>query len=232
MAEGVGPFRTAVALGQGLWMRRRIEHLPPASGPFAGATGNGPGLRIAVLGESTAAGCGVRAHEEGFAGAVARRVAAEADAGVHWEVAGQHGATARRIRHRLMPRLSGDFDVVFVLAGANDVLSRRAPQDWAADMSAIVEHLGSVSRHVVVAGVPPFGMFPALPRTLAGYLAARGRMLDQETRRICARFDNVRFVETDAGLIGDGFFARDGFHPSARGYERWAEEVSSGLVLN
>jgi lysophospholipase L1-like esterase len=50
------------------------------------------------------------------------------------------------------------------------------------------------------------------------------------TRRICAETAGATFVETDASLIDEGFFARDGFHPSARGYARWAEIVADAVT--
>ncbi|WP_309103676.1 SGNH/GDSL hydrolase family protein [Microbacterium sp.] len=223
------PVLRAVALAQGMWVRRRIELLPAAAGPMTGIEGSGlasRALEIGILGESTAAGCGVAAHREGFAGALARSLSATAAAPVRWQVVGRHGATASRIRHRLLPRLDGAFDLVVVLAGANDVLSRRSDEEWRDDLTAIVEDLRERSRHVVVAGTPPFATFPTLPRTLGRYLAARGAELDEVSRQICDATPGARFAETDAGLVDASFFATDGFHPGAHGYERWADAVA------
>ncbi|OYO14605.1 G-D-S-L family lipolytic protein [Enemella evansiae] len=223
---------TGVALAQGLWVRGRIEVLPPAGGPLTGRMGGvteAAALRLGILGESTAAGCGAEVHETAFAGALARRLAASGPP-VDWRVVGEHGATARRIRHRLLPQLLGDFDVVVILAGANDVLARRSPEQWGEDLAAIVAELSRRSSLVVVTGTPPFFAFPSLPTTLARFLTARGQELDAVSHQVCAGVANSRFVATAPRLVRDGFFARDGFHPGERGYRHWADLVADTLL--
>ena len=230
--RSMNPFAAALALAQGWWIRRRIELLPPAPGPTSGAVGTaraGQVVRLGVIGESTAAGCGVLSHGEGFAGALAEKLAASGGS-VEWTVVGEDGATARRIRYRLMPRLVGDFDVVVVLAGVNDVLARRSPADWCDDLAAILSELTARSRRVIVTGTPPFVAFPSLPTTLAHYLDDRGRQLDSVSRAVCAVAPDAVFVGSEPGLVGDGFFARDGFHPAERGYRRWAELAAEALA--
>jgi hypothetical protein len=60
------------AVVQGMWMRSTIKLAPPATGPTSGTVGtvSRPPLLIAVVGDSTAAGCGVNSHHDGFAGAL------------------------------------------------------------------------------------------------------------------------------------------------------------------
>lgn len=222
---------TPIALAQGLWVRARIEALPPAAGPLTGHTDgmtNSMAMRLGILGESTAAGCGAPAHESAFAGALARRLTAGGPP-VDWCVVGEHGATARRIRYRLLPQLRGSFDLVVLLAGANDVLARRSAAQWGDDLAAILADLSKRSAVVAVTGTPPFAAFPALPTTLARYLAERGQELDKASQQLCAGIANAEFVATPPDLVGDGFFARDGFHPGERGYQHWAELVADTL---
>lgn len=217
---------------QAMWVRRSTEVLPPAAGPSSGVVGDGPAepLRLAVLGESTAAGCGVDSHDDGFTGALARELAGRTRRPVAWQVVGQNGATSRRIRHRLPPELGGDFDLAVLLAGANDVLSRRAPAEWRADLTAIVEDLGARATQVAVAGIPPFREFPSLPGTLARYLARRATVLDAVAAQVCAERPGVTWVgSTDSMPIGPDFFARDRFHPSSSGYGRWALSIAEHL---
>jgi hypothetical protein len=40
--------------------------------------------------------------------------------------------------------------------------------------------------HVVVAGTPPFALFPSMPTTLGRYLSERAAALDDVSRQICA----------------------------------------------
>jgi lysophospholipase L1-like esterase len=140
---------------------------------------------------------------------------------------GQNSATARRIRHQLLPQLEKNLDVAVLLAGVNDVLARRTPQDWNDDLTAIAGELGARARQTVVAGIPPFDAFPALPKTLGRYLAGRAAAFDEVSRRVCA--DHASSVWLDARTLlpaGVEFFSRDRFHPSAFGYRRWAGAVA------
>lgn len=216
---------------QGLWLRSTLTLASPAGGPTSGTVeGYGSPLRIAVIGESTAAGCGVDSHDAGFPACLAREVSARTHRTVTWEVVGQFGATARRIRYRLLHRLGEDFDVAVLLAGGNDVLARRAPEQWRDDLAAIVDELMDRAAHVVVAAIPPFALFPSLPAALRRYLGDRAAALDAISRQVCAELPCTTWVSTP-GTPPPGFFAQDRFHPSAFGYRRWAEIVADRLAL-
>ncbi|WP_411104559.1 SGNH/GDSL hydrolase family protein [Streptomyces sp. cmx-4-9] len=218
---------------QGLWVRATTEVLPPAAGPHTGTVGAekaGTPMRIAVLGESTAAGCGVDSHDEGFPGSLARALSAQHGCPVTWEVVGQYGATGRRVRHRLLPQLGDHFDLAVLLAGSNDVLSRRTAEEWADDLAAIVDDLAERATSVVVVGTPPFGEFPSLPKALARYCAGRSAVIDGASEQVCAERPRATYMNsTDLMDITPDFFARDGFHPSAHGYRQWAEAVAAHL---
>lgn len=217
---------------QGRWMRSAIRMAPPAGGPTRGTVGDatGPPLRLGVLGDSTAAGCGVDTHDNGFAAWLARDLAARTGRPVVWEVVGQFGATARRIRHRLLPQLGGNLDVAVLLAGGNDVLTRRTPDQWRDDLAAILDGLTGRSEQVVVAGLPPFASFPSLPATLGRYLAERASALDTVSRQLCAQQPRTTWTGP-AGLPPPDCFAHDHFHPSASGYRLWARAVADRIAL-
>ncbi|MGW1997975.1 SGNH/GDSL hydrolase family protein [Embleya sp. NPDC001921] len=229
----MNPVLLPVIAAQALWVRARAEYLPPPAGAVTGSAGaehRNP-LRVAVVGESTAAGYGVETHDDGFPGAFARELAARTDSFVEWEVVGQYGATARRIRHRVVPELGDGLHVAVLLAGVNDVLARRSPTDWREDLTAIVDDLCKRAERVAVTGIPPFNTFPSLPNTLARHLTRRAGALDEVSRRICAERPHATWVRSDDIPVGPEFFARDGFHPAAPGYRRWAQAVADRLPL-
>ncbi|NLP85287.1 SGNH/GDSL hydrolase family protein [Microbacterium sp. CFH 90308] len=223
----MNPLRPLVVAAQGWWVRRTIHLLPPAGGPASGLVGDSLAepLRIAVVGESTAAGAGVAVHQDGFAGALAHGLAESTGRAVLWSVVGQFGATARRIRHRLIPQLGPRYDLVVLLAGANDVLSGRSAAEWRADLTAILDLLALRSGRTIVVGTPPFASFPSLPRTLRRHLAESGQALDEVARQVCATREDAEWMPSADDQVGPDFFAADGFHPSAIGYRRWAELV-------
>jgi lysophospholipase L1-like esterase len=209
-----------------------MKLLPEASGPTFGVVGDHsrPAVRLSVVGESTAAGCGVASHSEGFAAALARELATSLKRPVEWNAVGQHGATARRIRYKLLPRMDKALDHAVLLAGANDVLAGRTPEEWGEDLAAIVDDLVLRAGAVTVVGIPPFQEFPSLPRILRRYLAEQATLLDQVAQRVCAAVPSATWV-TSSALPEDpaDFFATDGFHPSAAGYRDWAKAVSRDM---
>lgn len=212
-------------------MRSTMTMASQAAGPTRGTAGDGcgPPVRIGVLGESTAAGCGVVVHDEGFPGSLAREIATRTGRPVSWEVVGQFGATARRIRYRLLPRLGEDLDVAMLLAGANDVLTRRTLDQWCDDLAAILDGLARRATHVAVAGIPPFERVPALPGVLGRYLGERAASLDNAARSLCATRPRTTWISSTV-VPPPGFFADDRFHPSASGYHHWARAVADHLA--
>jgi lysophospholipase L1-like esterase len=229
----VNPLSLSLVAAQGIWLRATLDLCAPAAGPTSGSVpvGSGPPVRVAVLGESTAAGCGVATHDEGFPGGFARELAARTGRPVAWEVVGQHGATGRRIRYRLVPRLSRDLTVAVLMAGGNDVLSRRPPGQWRDDLSAIVDELADRAGRVVVTGTPPFADFPSLPRTLARYLVARADAVDEVSRQVCAHRPTATWIgSAELPPVEPDFFGPDRFHPSAVGYRRWAAAVAQRIA--
>lgn len=221
-----------VAAVQGMWLRSTVKPAPPATGATTGTVGTTarPPLRIAVVGDSTAAGCGVRTHDEGFPGSLAREIAARTLRPVEWQVAGQFGATARRIRYRLLPQVGEDLDVAVLLAGGNDVMSGRTPGEWRDDLAAIIDGLLACAGRVVIAGVPPFALFPSIPPVLGRYLSERAAALDQVSRQLCAVLPCATWV-TMTEIPPPEYFAADRFHLSAAGYRRWAQVIADHVAL-
>jgi lysophospholipase L1-like esterase len=107
-------------------------------------------VAIAVVGESTAAGCGVDNHDKSFTGCLARQTADRMQRPVRWHVVGQFSATARRIRYQLLPQLGQHLNAVVLLAGGNDVMSGRSPEQWREDLAAIIDDLQQRAGQVVV----------------------------------------------------------------------------------
>lgn len=227
--------RLLVAAAQGLWLRATVKPAPPATGLDHGtaAAGSpeqpGPALRVTVLGDSTAAGCGVATHDDGYPGWLARGLADRTGRAVEWRAVGQFGATASRVRHRLLPQVGDGLDAVVLLAGANDVLSRRAPAAWREDLTAILDGLADRTRQVVVVGIPPFRHFPTIPATLGRYLTESSAALDAVSREVCKPRPGVHWI-TIEDTPGPDFFSPDRFHPSGAGYRVWAAAAVDRLA--
>jgi lysophospholipase L1-like esterase len=221
-----------IVAAQGMWKRATMKLDPPATGPTSGTVpgrAGEPPLHLGVLGESTAAGCGVDRQENAFTGSLSRDLAERTGRPVEWQVVGQFGATTRRIRHKLLPQVGHDLTIAVLLSGGNDVMSGRSPGEWREDLTAIVDGLLERAGHVVVAGIPPFERFPSMPRTLGRFLSERSAALDEVSRQICAERPATQWV-TMTEMPLPHFFASDGFHLSSAGYKRWAEVIADNIL--
>ncbi|HEX6368098.1 MAG TPA: SGNH/GDSL hydrolase family protein [Longimicrobium sp.] len=215
-----------VLVAQGRRVRRTTPRLPEAPGPRAGeVAGAGTAVDLLVLGESPAAGVGAADHQEALAGQVARMLAAETGRPVRWRVLARNGVTAAAARDELLAPASGVVaDVVVVALGVNDTLRLHSPGRWTSDLRALIgllrERCGPVP--VVLASVPPMGVFPALPQPLRGVLGLRAAVLDRAAARMAGEMDAVRHVPVPMppGAVDD-FFCADRFHPSPYGYALW-----------
>ncbi len=223
---------------QRAWLRfAPPDHAPPASGPASGVARAGPELaaapqfRLAVLGDSIAAGCGVETHAHGLAASLAQILAARIGHSVQWEAVGQYGATARRVRYRLLEQLDDGLDLAVLVVGFNDAAARRTPTEWNEDLAAIVGDLSGRSRQVLVVGIPPVTSFPGLRKPLSGYLEERAGALNILAEKHCAPLPDVRWLSPTRGWLAEpGVFCADGMHLSASGYRELAQILAQAAT--
>lgn len=225
-----------ILLVQGRGVRAATPRLPEAAGASTGTVhGTGPPLRIAVLGDSTAAGVGAQRHAEALPGFLAGEVARRTGRRVGWTVAGRTGYTADQVRRELAPGLANGArpDVVVLAIGANDLLAARPLRRFERDVAELVAAVrvaAGAPVPVLVSAMPPVGRFPALPQPMRAVLGRRGRAMDARLRRVAGHLPEVRHVPFVLPGDTDAFFGADGFHPGPDGYRRWAGELAAFVV--
>lgn len=218
---------------QGRHVRRVTPLLPGAAGPTTGRTeGQGAPLSLLVLGESTVAGVGAPDHALALTGQAALALAARAGRPVRWRALGASGYTAARVQKRLLPELPAEpADAVVIALGVNDTLQGRAPARWAADLASLIagvrERVGPAP--ALLAGVPPMGMFPALPQPLRWAMGWRAATLARAAARLAPSLARVRYSAAQLESAA-GFFAADRFHPSVEGYRVWGGLLAAELM--
>lgn len=220
-----------ILLMQGLKVRRTTLRLPDADGLTGEVDGPGAPLRVLVVGDSVAAGVGVAHHRETLAGRVSTRLAQARGRAATWRVVARTGATAGEVLALLRevgePR---EADVVVVSIGVNDAKNLHTDARFRTELGLLVDHLldGLPEAEVVLLGLPPMHVFPALPRPLADLMGARARRIDTVGRAVAAARPRLRRVEM---VIEDaeGLFAEDGFHPSSVVHDHLAEQVVAQL---
>lgn len=221
---------------QGRWVRRVTPRLPPVDGPHEGImAGHSEPLRLLILGESPAVGVGVRSHDEGLAGNLARALAVRTGRPVAWRVVGRSGASARQVATEFAAAAASmPSDIAVITFGVNDTISVSSVGRWIAGLESLLNIVRrrSPTATVLVSGVPPMQHFPAFPPPLRQVLGLRAHVLDRAAIKWAARQHHVSHVPHPTTTDGDvaAMFCEDRFHPSAIGYAHWAAALATAAI--
>ncbi len=192
------------------------------------SAGGAPAVYVA-LGDSTAVGVG-GGKGRGYPDRLARRLEA---AGIRVELLnlGENGSTAADLRRHQLPRLEAAGPALVTLGiGTNDVVRGRDVRAFAADLEAIAAAIERTGARAVVSTLPDLSRSPSgagSPGSLRSRLEAYDLAIREFARRHGYALAEVDLTSRAAQRSSPGsLFSSDGFHPSARGYERWAEAIS------
>ncbi|MBO8189348.1 SGNH/GDSL hydrolase family protein [Streptomyces spirodelae] len=204
---------------------------PKADGLYGSAFGRlypGQPLRLAFLGDSTAAGQGVHRPRQTPGALLASALAAIAERPVELRNVALSGAMSddleRQITLLLSEReLSQAPDVCVIMVGANDVTHRMPPARSVRYLSDAVARLRTAGCEVVVGTCPDLGSVEPVGQPL--------RWIARRLSRQLAAAQTIAVVEEGArtvslgDLLGPEFsanprelFGPDNYHPSAEGY--------------
>ena len=222
----LGASALALLAAQAARARRRIpqaDQEPPDCDGRYGAGLPGVPLRLALLGDSSAAGYGCE-HARHSPGAVmARGLAAAANRPVDLRCLAEVGAKSTDLPGQVAGARSWQPDVVVVMVGANDVTHRVRPSTSVAALATAVRDLRAGGSQVVVGTCPDLGTIEPVAQPL--------RHVARRMSRRLAAAQTIAVVESGGrtvslgDLLGPEFAARPGemfgpdrFHPSPAGY--------------
>ena len=191
-----------------------------------------PAFTLAMLGDSSAQGVGVDDFDDTLGGWTAARLAA-AGRCVRVVSAAQNGTRAEHLPAQIAQVLPYDPDLVMISTGANDVLNRTHPRTSARQLADAVRELRAAGILVVVATTPNLGVVTAVDTPLRQFAGVASRLL--ERAQIAAVLEAGGVVVPVGRILSPIFatdrsmFARDGYHPSARGYALVGEHLLAAL---
>ncbi|MFJ1750145.1 SGNH/GDSL hydrolase family protein [Streptomyces sp. NPDC088116] len=241
-AAGVGVLLAEVQLAKRS-VGGGVAPVPPSGDGWYGlAFGHTTPLRMGMLGDSTAAGQGVRRAGQTPGALLASGLAAVAERPVDlWNVA-LPGAKSDDLDRQVTLLLSDPTrlpDVCVIMIGANDVTHRMAATRSVRYLAAAVRRLRTAGAEVVVGTCPDLGTIEPVYQPLR-FLARRVSRQLAAAQTIVAVEQGARTVSL-GDLLGPEFaanprelFGPDNYHPSAEGYATAAMAVLPTLcaVLN
>lgn len=218
-----------VLVPQVVWVRARTPMLPEPDGARRGEAGQGPDLRLLIVGDSAAAGVGASHQDEALLGQLLLRLTPRFR--VTWDLratTGHKTVDAIEVVENMDP---GRFDVAVTSLGVNDVTGLVRRKVWLEQqkrLRVLLRKKFGVSR-ILVSGLPPMHKFPALPQPLRAHVGRQASRLNEDLRSEVAddgsaRFLDLRFTE-DRTLMSP-----DGFHPGPAVYTEWAARVATAIL--
>jgi lysophospholipase L1-like esterase len=237
-ATAAGALTAGVLFGQAAIARMIIpgaEAPPPRSDGRYGDKYTGEPLRLALLGDSTAAGFGVRTRAETPGALLSGWVADAARRPVVLHCPAVVGATSAMLAPQVESALEHGLDVALILIGANDVTTRNRQTAAVRHVYEAVCQLRAAGATVVVGTCPDLGTVQPIHPPL--------RWLARRWSRQLAAAQTIAVVEAGGrtvslgDLLGpefaaapDRMFADDRFHPSADGYALVAAAMFPGVL--
>lgn len=216
--------------------RRRIPKAvepPPVSHDTTwaavGVSTHRPPIRIAVLGDSTAAGYGVERDRDTPAALLALGISETARRPVHVSNVAVVGAESADLPMQLTALDGVQPELAVIMIGANDVVARTAAQVAVPYLEDTVRGLRALGAEVVVCTCPDLGTIRPLAQPLRAYARRLSRQLARQQTVAVVRAGGRTVSLGD--LLGPLFagrlelFSADRFHPSAAGYAEAARAV-------
>ncbi|MDT9594336.1 SGNH/GDSL hydrolase family protein [Nocardioides zeae] len=211
------------------------EDPPPVSTGWYGRSRPGPAVRIALLGDSLAAGYGVERAQQTPGALLAAAVAAHADRRVYLRNVAVVGAKSSDLPPQVDLALPVEPDVAVIIVGGNDVTHTMKPSESVQHLAEAVRRLRSIGCEVVVATCPDLGTLKPIPPPLKQIARSWSRRL-AAGQTIAAVEEDGRTVSLGS-VLGPEFasapallFGPDQFHPSASGYEQMAAVIVPSVL--
>jgi lysophospholipase L1-like esterase len=233
---GAGFYGVMVAEAK---LARRIigeaKDTPPDASGWYGRGRPGPAIRIALLGDSSAAGYGVERVEETPGAVLAAGVARHAGRRVYLKEFCVVGARSSDLKVQVDRALLIEPEVAVILIGGNDVVGTVLPKQSVRYLSEAVRRLTAAGAKVVVGTCPDLGTIQPIAPPL--------RQVARQWSRRLAAAQTIATVETGGRSVSLGdvlgpefaadpavLFGPDQFHPSAAGYRALANVLLPSVL--
>lgn len=224
---GGGLLAAVTLLAAEVYLAGHRAYLSPSGAPAADGTYGPPGappLRLALLGDSTAAGVGASDRAGTVGAQLGEQLAAE---GRRVEVhnVSVSGSRIADLNPQVSRALLDRPDLAVILIGANDGIHLTSLAAVRTGLAAVVRRLRAAGVAVVVGSCPDLGSADAFLQPLRALTGWRGRQVARVQREatVTAGGHIVDIgARTGAAFRTDpSTLSTDRFHPSSAGYRLW-----------
>jgi len=204
-----------------------LDETPPNATGWYGRRRPAPAIRVALLGDSGAAGYGVERVQETPGAQLGTGISQYAGRRVYLGSFAVVGAKSADLMSQVERALPIEPDVAIISIGANDVTNSVGPATSVEHLSACVRRLRTAGIEVVVGTCPDLGTVRPINPPL--------RQVARQRSRALAKAQAIAVVQADGrsvslgSILGPEFDARpldmfgpDRFHPSVEGYASFA----------
>lgn len=196
------------------------RHVVATDSPHLHAPGTDPD-RVLIVGDGAATGRGVRTHELGLPGHLARSLTALTGRATDVDIVVDGRMTVRQGSAALAGVDLARFDAVVLSFGANEALDLIDVDSWRDDLSALLTDVAGrapAATTTFVLAVPSFGSNPHFPPRLGRVVDRHAVRLNTATRHLVADRPSMVFLPE---AEGHAFEAE-----SAPVYARWAAPIA------
>lgn len=219
-----------------LWLQARhvfriTPKLPEASGLRSGQSGSGPHCRILIAGDSGAAGVGVSTQDQALCGQLVQGLANHFT--VEWQLLAANGLDSPGLVALLDQLPALPFDVVVLSIGANDATGLCTPKRWALWQSQLATQIDErfAPSLLVHTTVPPMHACEALPQPLRWFMGTWAHEMNRLLQALFGAHRHRTVLGHPASTSSTGM-SMDGIHPSALGYQVWAEGLTTHILAH
>ncbi len=183
-----------------------------------------------VLGDSLTAGVGASAEDKTYPYQLAALLAEEQKAQVTLVNLAVPGAAAGDVLRDQVPQVAQFHpDVVLVAVGINDMHNRVSSEIFSHTMSEIVDRLTRTTQHLNVINIPFIGSREIFLPPYRFYFNLQTKqynsLLDEVLVNRQANVIDLYGLTRGDAMLGQEYYAADGFHPSDYGYAVWADSL-------
>ncbi len=224
----VTPVLHGVIRQRNRWFDRRLGLPKPEGVARAHAPGVSPD-RVLLFGSGPAVGWGVRSHDLGLAGHLARAVSQSTGRGVDVDVLADPTMRVTTARRVLADRDLARYDAVVVVAGINDALEMTDLTRWRRAFVDLLVHIetetGGASSPVLVTGIQAPSEVTVFRIACGGLVDRHAAELNDIIRDVCSTHPRVHVLMPPSPLSG-----HDDRDQLIAKYARWGEAQAELLA--